>query len=112
MIKRFGLSEDLDKRSSLGIEADFKEYSKVHFLMYAPTFRGGSQGTNREIAAGQGFPDYRCLIESLEKRFGGTWYVFLRLHPQLAAKMKVLKVGQVSDRLIDVSQRPDMNIIL
>ncbi len=38
--------------------------------------------------------------------------MFLRLHPQLAAKMEGLKTSQASDRLIDVSQRPDMNEII
>ena len=52
------------------------------------------------------------MISSLEQRFGGKWYVFLRLHPQLAAKMEGLKTGQISERLIDVSQRPDMNEII
>ncbi len=55
-------------------------------LMYAPTFRGGSQGTDRTIAAEQGFPDFGRLINALEKRFGSSWYVFLRLHPQLVAR--------------------------
>lgn len=58
----------------------------ARILMYAPTFRGGSQGTDRIIAAEQGFPDFGRLINALEKRFGGRWYVFLRLHPQLVAR--------------------------
>ena len=56
--------------------------------------------------------DFARLIMALEQRFGGTWYIFSRLHPQLSAKMERLKTGQVSDRLIDVSQRPDMNEII
>nr|WP_300816385.1 CDP-glycerol glycerophosphotransferase family protein [uncultured Acetatifactor sp.] len=55
-------------------------------IMYAPTFRGGSQGTDRMVEMGQGFPDYGRLIKALEERFGGKWYVFLRLHPQLVAR--------------------------
>ncbi len=66
--KQYGLAED------------------AQIIMYAPTFRGGSQGTNRTIDAGQGFPDYGRLIKALEERFGGKWYVFLRLHPQLVAR--------------------------
>ena len=38
--------------------------------------------------------------------------MLLRLHPQLAAKMDGVKVDGVSERLIDVSQHPDMNEIL
>lgn len=84
----------------------------VKIMLYAPTFRGGSQNKNRSVNTEDTTVDFARLIESLEKRFGGTWYVFLRLHPQLAAKMQGVKVGQASDRLIDVSQRPDMNEII
>ena len=38
--------------------------------------------------------------------------MFLRLHPQLAAKMDTLRTHQISERMIDVSQRPDMNEII
>lgn len=52
------------------------------------------------------------MIEALEKEFDGTWYMFLRLHPKLAAKMEKLKIRHVRNRLIDVSQRPNMNEII
>ena len=83
-------------------------------MLYAPTFRGGSQNKNRNVSAEEPTVDFERLISSLEQRFGGKWYVFLRLHPQLAAKMEQLKTvrSQVSDRLIDVSKRPDMNEII
>lgn len=69
------------------IELNGKEnIDDVHFLMYAPTFRGGSQGTDRSIDAGDNFPDYTLLKNSMEKRFGGNWYVMLRLHPQLVSR--------------------------
>lgn len=55
-------------------------------IMYAPTFRGGSQRTSRTVETNQVFPDYGQLIRSLEKSFGDTWYIFLRLHPQLVAR--------------------------
>ncbi len=81
-------------------------------MLYAPTFRGGSQNKNRNVNAEEATVDFGQLIASLEQRFGGEWYIFLRLHPQLAAKMDKLKTKQVSGRLIDVSQRPDMNEII
>ena len=89
---------------------------EIHFLMYAPTFRGGSQGTNREIAAGQGFPDYKRLIESMEKRFGGTWIVLLRLHPQLVARNLDLEIAEslteLQGKVISASRIDDMYEIL
>lgn len=93
-------------REEYNIPADAK------ILLYAPTFRGGSQSTNRSVNAEVSSLDFRGVIDALEKRFGGKWYVFLRLHPQLAAQMAGMPVNEVSERLIDVSQRPDMNEII
>ena len=93
-------------REEYGIPADAK------IMLYAPTFRGGSQSTKRTVNTDEATVDFNRLINSLEKRFGGEWYIFLRLHPQLAAKMEKLKTHQMSFRLTDVSQRPDMNEII
>ncbi len=81
-------------------------------LLYAPTFRGGSQNTVRTVSTDSTTVDFEHLSDALEKRFGGKWYIFLRLHPQLAAKMDRLETHQMSTRLIDVSQRPDMNELI
>jgi len=83
---------------------------KDKILMYAPTFRGGSQGTARTIMAGQEFPDYGRLAASLEKRFGGKWHIFLRLHPQLVARG--LDEGVAGGMVTDVSRVDDMYEIL
>lgn len=88
---------------------------KAGIIMYAPTFRGGSQGTDRTIGANQGMPDYGRLVCALEKRFGGAWYVFLRLHPQLVARDldKTAHTGHGSgNRIIDVSRVDDMYELL
>lgn len=87
----------------------------VKILMYAPTFRGGSQGTDRTIEAEQGFPDYNRLIKALEKRFGGNWYVFLRLHPQLVARnldKDVTEKAPRDERVMDASRVDDMYEVL
>lgn len=94
------------------IRNEYGLLSNAKIMLYAPTFRGGSQNKNRMVNSEDTTVDFGRLICSLEKRFGGKWYIFLRLHPQLAAKMEKLKTGQVSDRLIDVSQKPDMNEII
>lgn len=99
-----------EKCRQMRTEYQLPEEAKI--MLYAPTFRGGSQNKNRSVNTEDATVDFARLIESLEKRFGGSWYVFLRLHPQLAAKMQGVKVEQASDRLIDVSQRPDMNEII
>lgn len=84
---------------------------EIHFLMYAPTFRGGSQGTNRTVEVGDHFPDYKALKDALENRFGGRWIIALRLHPQLVARNLDSGVSS-NDITIDVSRIDDMYEIL
>lgn len=91
---------------------EYKLLEDARIMLYAPTFRGGSQNKNRAVNSEEATVDFERLMKVLEQRFGGNWYIFLRLHPQLAAKMEKLKIRQLSDRLIDVSQRPDMNEII
>uniref|UniRef100_UPI004057C994 CDP-glycerol glycerophosphotransferase family protein n=1 Tax=Acetatifactor sp. TaxID=1872090 RepID=UPI004057C994 len=117
LLVRFGsaFSENLKMEK---IQRSEKEVnlSDIHFLMYAPTFRGGSQGTNREIAAGQGFPDYRRIITALEKRFGGTWIILLRLHPQLVARNLDMEIAdgltELHGKVISASRVEDMYEVL
>lgn len=82
----------------------------ANILMYAPTFRGGSQGTNREIEAGNHMPDFNQLIKNMERKFGDKWYIFLRLHPQLTARHINSDVS--NECIIDVSKEDDMYEIL
>lgn len=82
----------------------------VHFMMYAPTFRGGSQGTNRTVEVGDHFPDYAILKDALEKRFGGKWIILLRLHPQLVARH--MDGGVDGEYIVDASRVDDMYEIL
>lgn len=93
-------------RSEYGLPED------IRILLYAPTFRGGSQNKDRTVNAEETTVDFTGTVRALEERFGGTWCVFLRLHPQLSAKKEKLRTGQTSERLIDVSERPDMNEII
>lgn len=99
-----------EKYQQMRREYELSEDAKI--MLYAPTFRGGSQNKNRNVNAEEATVDFVRLISSLKQRFDGEWYIFLRLHPQLAAKMEKLRTGQISERLIDVSQRSDMNEII
>lgn len=99
-----------EKHKKLRSEYNIPQNSKI--CLYAPTFRGGSQSTKRSINTEPVTIDFKRLIDALEKRFGGTWYVFVRLHPQLAAFMDKLPINQNIDRLVDVSQRADMAEIM
>ena len=81
-------------------------------LMYAPTFRGGNQTTNRSVGSGEMQINFEKLIDALETKFGGKWYIMLRLHPQLAAKNEYCKTKGKNERLRDVTQAPDMNELM
>lgn len=85
-------------------------YAKI--VTFAPTFRGGSQKGKRQVFSEETTLDFKMLVESLREKFGGTWYVFLRLHPQLAAQFKDMSVSNKSEYMIDVSQADDMNELL
>ena len=92
----------------------------ARICLYAPTFRGGSQGTKRSVNTEPISLDLQGLLCTLEKRFGGSWYLFLRLHPQLAASLEKMPLPEEQlaadknsgSRLIDVSQLPDMAEIM
>lgn len=114
------INERTEKRKQIREIYGLIDDAKI--IMYAPTFRGGSQETSRTIEVNHGFPGYGRLIGTLEKRFGGTWYLFLRLHPQLVArnldrgsenrKKEERDSGGLDDRVIDVSRVEDMYEVL
>ncbi len=86
------------------------EMSKL--VLFAPTFRGGVQQGKKQVVAQTPQIDFDELIQSLQVRFGGEWFVLLRLHPQLSAQLDEMPLMQKNSRLIDVSQMPDMSEIL
>ena len=92
------------------LNAKIENGKDIRFVMYAPTFRGGSQDTERDIAVETGGLDYSCTVEALENKFGGKWYVLLRLHPQLSARH--MKSIDRDESLIDVSDVDDMYELL
>lgn len=98
------------KRQELRERYNLPNDAKI--MLYAPTFRGGSQTTTRSVNTEPCLVDFERLISALERKFKGSWYIFLRLHPQLAAKMKNMPIAKNFDHLIDVSQEPDMNELI
>ena len=83
----------------------------TRLLLYAPTFRSGSQGTNRSIARQEQMPDFARLKEALTKRFQGEWAIVLRLHPQLTARHIGAGLSEGSF-VIDASKADDMSEVL
>lgn len=72
-------------------------------LLYVPTFRDEGMIWEQKLS-------YDSVKESLEKRFGGEWNIFIRLHPRMR---------EYADRLIpkrpyvtDVTEYPDIQELL
>ena len=93
-------------RAKYGFDEDTK------LLLYAPTFRSGSQGTNRSIAKQDIMPDFGMMKEALEKKFSGKWAVVLRLHPQLTARHIEAGVSGDNNFVVDASKEDDMSEVL
>lgn len=93
-------------RKKYGISQEAK------IVMFAPTFRGGSQKGKRQIFSEMPTLDFKLLAKTLEERFGGEWYIMLRLHPQLAASFKEMPLHDKHEHMLDVSQADDMNELM
>ena len=76
--------------------------------MFAPTFREGARNGKRAVFSEVWTIDFKRMLDNLEKRFGGSWFVCVRVHPQLAPGTATYKNEQLHDRVIDVSQDDDM----
>ncbi|MDE6567438.1 MAG: CDP-glycerol glycerophosphotransferase family protein [Lachnospiraceae bacterium] len=85
---------------------------KAKVVMFAPTFREGTTNGKRIVFSEVWTLDFKRLLNNLEERFGGVWYMCLRVHPQLASSVREHKDEQLKDKLIDASQEEDMYEIL
>ena len=81
-------------------------------VLFAPTFREGAVNGKRTIFSEIWTLDFKRLLDNLEVRFGGTWNLCLRVHPQLASSVEEYKAEQLKGRLIDASKADDMYEIL
>lgn len=81
-------------------------------VMFAPTFRETGQKGQRGVFVENNTLDFSRMAENLNRRFSGKWYLFLRLHPQLASQMEKYPLGGLEGRTIDVSQADDMCEVL
>ncbi len=67
----------------------------VNICLYAPTYRVKDLESERENSLSLDIPQ---LLKTLENKWGGTWYVFVRIHPGLmAGGEKLLENGNVID---------------
>lgn len=112
-LPRFDVLINDRRKKHVEIRKKYHIPADARLLMYAPTFRGGSQQEKRKISVENSTIDFKCVLNALEKRFGGSWRIMIRLHPQLAAQGEQLHAPEeIIHRIIDVTQEPDMNELL
>lgn len=93
-------------RERYGISPDDK------IVMFAPTFRGGNQKGEKKVISEIPSLDFEMLKDTLSQRFGSDWTIFLRLHPQLSAKLETMPVKSGEKYMVDVSRADDMSELL
>ena len=86
------------------------EEAKV--LLFAPTFREGAKDGVRSVYSEIWSIDFKRLVDNLEVKFGGKWYICVRVHPQLAPSFANYHNPDVENRIINESQADDMYEIL
>ncbi|MDQ1144325.1 CDP-glycerol glycerophosphotransferase [Bacillus sp. SORGH_AS 510] len=94
----------LNKKDNVNekVRSYFGINSSKHILMYAPTFRTDSNTNVYDI-------DYDGLIKVLERNFGGSWVVLVRLHPNVAYKENFI---EYSSTIINATDYNDMYELL
>ena len=86
--------------------------SSERLVLYAPTFRGGSQKRRKQVVFEAFSLDINRVVDTLQKKTSEHWTMLLRLHPQLSAFMQRMP-GSISEAsAIDVSQEDDMSQVL
>lgn len=81
-------------------------------VMFAPTFRESADNGKRSVFSEVWSIDFNRLLENLKKKFGGEWYLCVRVHPQLAASVEEYRNTKLNGKVIDASQEDDMYEIL
>lgn len=87
-------------------------HDKASIVMFAPTFREKGQKKKRSVFVGESSLDFKGMLRVLDERFGGEWYLMLRLHPQFAGKLDKYPIQKIKEKVIDVSLADDMCEIL
>ena len=81
-------------------------------LLFAPTFRGGNQSTQKQVTQGYPNVDFAGLAKCLKTGFGGEWHIMFRLHPQVAAKISEMPLQNKILNIFDASQADDISELL
>ena len=89
------------------IRKNFGISESARILLFAPTFRAGSQTRHRTVEAEEIALNFERVISALEARTGTTWYLMLRLHPQVAAHQESYPLARSVRCVVDASQYGD-----
>lgn len=81
-----------------------KEESSKKYLIYTPTFRSNGR---RDV---YGF-DVDRVIDALETKFGGEWYIWISAHPNMRCFYKEI-YDFSHPRLIDMGEYPELQELL
>lgn len=73
-----------------------------HIILYAPTFRNDHATSHYDL-------DFDRVIKNCEKKFGGKWIVFFRLHPTIADSIIESKF---SSNILNATMYPQMDELL
>lgn len=93
-------STDEAKKSEIRKELNCLNDEKI--CLYAPTFRNNADTSVYSI-------DYQLLKSTIEQKFGGTWKIFIRLHPQMVFMKSKLNIPEF---VTDISTYPDSQELL
>lgn len=79
--------------------------SDAKLLLYAPTYRYKQDNKTKHIAEARHIDlDFNIVKYILEKKFGGEWYILLRLHPAVAKESPNVLLTEYT---VDVSDYED-----
>lgn len=85
------------------IRAKFHLSLKDKIVLYAPTFRDDGSMDGYNI-------DFHGVLQALKKRFGGDWYLLLRLHPNVMTHVEI--PSNLANQIKDASSYPDAQELL
>ncbi|MBC1797023.1 glycerophosphotransferase [Listeria booriae] len=80
----------------------FQTEATARFVTYAPTFRTDGDATVY-------LQDFTEVQQALQHKYGGTWKVLLRLHPNVAELAKDIDYGE---NVLNATAYPDMQELL
>lgn len=81
-------------------------------VLYAPTFREGAKDGKRFVYSKEDVIYFSRLLDTLEDKMGGTWYLCIRLHPQLASMSEEYENSELQGRIINETKADDLYVIM